>query len=205
MCSAGGAPGRVVQLGEIILSVFVPSVTPLPAMKPAPVLQWVVQCPCCPACSVLTLKLWMLNIKCQCLCFFLSWSLSLQVFRTDLITAMKLHDSFQLNPDEYYVLADPWRQEWEKGVQVPVSPGTIPEPVARYHLEEWEQIHTRLCCIALASWALLHRKVLALRDEQQPGITFWNGQRGQESGLFCPCETQMSENCFWQWDVMREH
>lgn len=54
-----------------------------------------------------------------------------QVFRTDLITAMKLHDSFQLNPDEYYVLADPWRQEWEKGVQVPVSPGTIPQPVAR--------------------------------------------------------------------------
>ncbi|XP_039566710.1 protein Jade-1 isoform X4 [Passer montanus] len=54
-----------------------------------------------------------------------------EVFRTDLITAMKLHDSFQLNPEEYYVLADPWRQEWEKGVQVPVSPGTIPEPVAR--------------------------------------------------------------------------
>ncbi|XP_019377633.1 PREDICTED: protein Jade-1 isoform X1 [Gavialis gangeticus] len=54
-----------------------------------------------------------------------------EVFRTDLITAMKLHDSYQLNPDEYYVLADPWRQEWEKGVQVPVSPGTIPEPIAR--------------------------------------------------------------------------
>ncbi|XP_042638487.1 protein Jade-1 [Orycteropus afer afer] len=53
-----------------------------------------------------------------------------EVFRTDLITAMKLHDSYQLNPDEYYVLADPWRQEWEKGVQVPVSPGTIPQPVA---------------------------------------------------------------------------
>ncbi|XP_051821318.1 protein Jade-1 isoform X2 [Antechinus flavipes] len=59
-----------------------------------------------------------------------------QVFRTDLITAMKLHDSYQLNPDEYYVLADPWRQEWEKGVQVPVSPGTIPEPVARVMSEE---------------------------------------------------------------------
>uniref|UniRef100_A0A8C8VQF8 Protein Jade-1 n=1 Tax=Pelusios castaneus TaxID=367368 RepID=A0A8C8VQF8_9SAUR len=54
-----------------------------------------------------------------------------EVFRTDLITAMKLPDSYQLNPDEYYVLADPWRQEWEKGVQVPVSPGAIPEPVAR--------------------------------------------------------------------------
>lgn len=63
-----------------------------------------------------------------------SFSVSFQVFRTDLITAMKLPDSSQLNPDEYYVLADPWRQEWEKGVQVPVSPGTIPEPVARYIL-----------------------------------------------------------------------
>uniref|UniRef100_A0A8D0U3G3 Protein Jade-1 n=1 Tax=Sus scrofa TaxID=9823 RepID=A0A8D0U3G3_PIG len=63
-------------------------------------------------------------------------SLPFQVFRTDLITAMKLHDSYQLNPDEYYVLADPWRQEWEKGVQVPVSPGTIPQPVARVVSEE---------------------------------------------------------------------
>ena len=54
-----------------------------------------------------------------------------QVFRTDLITAMKVHDSHQLNPEDYYVLADPWRQEWEKGVQVPVSPQSIPQPVAR--------------------------------------------------------------------------
>lgn len=54
-----------------------------------------------------------------------------QVFRTDLITAMKVHDSYQLNPEDYYVLADPWRQEWEKGVQVPVSPQSIPEPRAR--------------------------------------------------------------------------
>ncbi|XP_034418678.1 protein Jade-1 isoform X1 [Cyclopterus lumpus] len=54
-----------------------------------------------------------------------------EVFRTDLITAMKVHDSYQLNPEEYYVLADPWRQEWEKGVQVPVSPQSIPQPVTR--------------------------------------------------------------------------
>lgn len=54
-----------------------------------------------------------------------------QVFRTDLITAMKIPDSFQLSPDEYYVLADPWRQEWEKGVQVPASAEAIPEPVVR--------------------------------------------------------------------------
>lgn len=56
----------------------------------------------------------------------------LQVFRTDLITAMKVHDSYQLNPEDYYVLADPWRQEWEKGVQVPVSPQSIPQPVVRW-------------------------------------------------------------------------
>lgn len=55
----------------------------------------------------------------------------MQVFRTDLITAMKIPDSFQLSPDEYYILADPWRQEWEKGVQVPASAEAIPEPVVR--------------------------------------------------------------------------
>ncbi|XP_019390634.1 PREDICTED: protein Jade-2 isoform X2 [Crocodylus porosus] len=54
-----------------------------------------------------------------------------EVFRTDLITAMKIPDSYQLSPDEYYILADPWRQEWEKGVQVPASAEAIPEPVVR--------------------------------------------------------------------------
>ncbi|CAB1459486.1 unnamed protein product [Pleuronectes platessa] len=54
-----------------------------------------------------------------------------EVFRTDLITAMKVHDSSQLSTEDYYVLADQWRQDWEKGVQVPVSPQSIPEPVAR--------------------------------------------------------------------------
>ncbi|XP_056419391.1 protein Jade-1 isoform X2 [Hyla sarda] len=59
-----------------------------------------------------------------------------EVFRTDLITAMKLHDSYQLNPEDYYVLADPWRQDWEKGVQVPVNPEFIPEPLARVTAEK---------------------------------------------------------------------
>ncbi|XP_021096710.1 E3 ubiquitin-protein ligase Jade-2 isoform X2 [Heterocephalus glaber] len=54
-----------------------------------------------------------------------------EVFRTDLITAMKIPDSYQLSPDDYYVLADPWRQEWEKGVQVPAGAEAIPEPVVR--------------------------------------------------------------------------
>uniref|UniRef100_A0A3B5L4F0 Protein Jade-1 n=1 Tax=Xiphophorus couchianus TaxID=32473 RepID=A0A3B5L4F0_9TELE len=63
-----------------------------------------------------------------------------QVFRTDFITAMKLHDSYQLNPEDYYVLADPWRQEWEKGVQVPVSPQSIPQPVTRVLAEKGKEV-----------------------------------------------------------------
>ncbi|XP_054652612.1 protein Jade-1 [Dunckerocampus dactyliophorus] len=63
-----------------------------------------------------------------------------EVFRTDLITAMKVHDSYQLNPEDYYVLADPWRQEWEKGVQVPVSPQSIPQPVARALAEKGKEV-----------------------------------------------------------------
>uniref|UniRef100_A0A3B4VGP5 Jade family PHD finger 2 n=1 Tax=Seriola dumerili TaxID=41447 RepID=A0A3B4VGP5_SERDU len=56
---------------------------------------------------------------------------NLNVFRTDFITAMKLPDSAQLGPDDFYVLSDPWRQEWEKGVQVPANVEAIPEPVVR--------------------------------------------------------------------------
>uniref|UniRef100_A0A3Q3EN20 Protein Jade-1 n=1 Tax=Labrus bergylta TaxID=56723 RepID=A0A3Q3EN20_9LABR len=63
-----------------------------------------------------------------------------EVFRTDLITAMKVHDSYQLNTEDYYVLADPWRQEWEKGVQVPVSPQSIPQPVARVLAEKGKEV-----------------------------------------------------------------
>ncbi|XP_005728702.1 protein Jade-1 isoform X2 [Pundamilia nyererei] len=62
-----------------------------------------------------------------------------EVFRTDLITAMKVHDSYQLNTEDYYVLADPWRQEWEKGVQVPVSPHSIPQPVVRVLSEKGKE------------------------------------------------------------------
>ncbi|XP_037126595.1 E3 ubiquitin-protein ligase Jade-2 isoform X1 [Syngnathus acus] len=54
-----------------------------------------------------------------------------EVFRTDFITAMKLPDSAQLGPDDFYVLSDPWRQEWEKGVQVPANLEAIPQPLVR--------------------------------------------------------------------------
>ncbi|XP_074548715.1 protein Jade-1 [Halichoeres trimaculatus] len=63
-----------------------------------------------------------------------------EVFRTDLITAMKVHDSYQLNPEDYYILADPWRQEWEKGVQVPVSPQSNPQPVVRVLAEKGKEV-----------------------------------------------------------------
>jgi len=45
-----------------------------------------------------------------------------QLFRKDLISAMKLADSEALRRDDYLMISDHWRQEWEKGVQVPVNP-----------------------------------------------------------------------------------
>lgn len=45
---------------------------------------------------------------------------------------MKLPDSHHINPDEYYLFVDTWKQEWEKGVQVPASPETIPKPSLRF-------------------------------------------------------------------------
>ncbi|CAN0412428.1 unnamed protein product [Lampetra planeri] len=55
-----------------------------------------------------------------------------EVYRKDLISAMKVPDSAQLGPGEYYVMADAWKPEWEKGVQVPVcSEHDYPEPSVR--------------------------------------------------------------------------
>ncbi|KAK3577242.1 hypothetical protein CHS0354_030523 [Potamilus streckersoni] len=44
-----------------------------------------------------------------------------ELFRKDLISAMKLADSEQLNEEDYILIADQWRQDWERGVQVPVN------------------------------------------------------------------------------------
>ncbi|XP_071949495.1 uncharacterized protein [Antedon mediterranea] len=49
-----------------------------------------------------------------------------EVFRKDLISAMKLPDSAHLDHDEYFLMADTWKPEWEKGVQVPVNPDRVP-------------------------------------------------------------------------------
>ena len=42
----------------------------------------------------------------------------MQIFRTDLISAMKLPDHQNLSPENYMTISDSWRQEWERGVQV---------------------------------------------------------------------------------------
>ena len=41
---------------------------------------------------------------------------------------MKLPDNEPLSHDDYWVVGDTWKQEWEKGVQVPVKPEELPEP-----------------------------------------------------------------------------
>lgn len=51
-----------------------------------------------------------------------------ELFRKDLISAMKMADGEQLGQDEYLSITDTWKEEWEKGVQVPVNPDSLPEP-----------------------------------------------------------------------------
>ena len=45
---------------------------------------------------------------------------------------MKLPDTEHLQADQYLELADPWRQDWERGVQVPVGLEEIPQISYRY-------------------------------------------------------------------------
>lgn len=59
-----------------------------------------------------------------------------ELFRKDLISAMKLPDSEPLAADEYWMITDQWKQEWERGVQVPVSPDSLPEPLVLGKNEE---------------------------------------------------------------------
>ncbi|XP_077572727.1 protein Jade-3 [Stigmatopora nigra] len=63
-----------------------------------------------------------------------------EVFRKDLISAMKLPDSHHVPPEEYYLLADSWKQDWEKGVQVLASPDTIPRASVRIMLEKSKEV-----------------------------------------------------------------
>lgn len=51
-----------------------------------------------------------------------------ELFRKDLISAMKLPDNEPLTPSEYWIITDTWKQDWERGVQVPVNPDSLPAP-----------------------------------------------------------------------------
>ncbi|KFM81382.1 Protein Jade-3, partial [Stegodyphus mimosarum] len=44
---------------------------------------------------------------------------------------MKLPDNEPLTPDDYWLIEDSWKPEWERGVQVPVYPEALPEPHIR--------------------------------------------------------------------------
>ncbi|XP_029459478.1 protein Jade-3 isoform X2 [Rhinatrema bivittatum] len=63
-----------------------------------------------------------------------------EIFRKDLISAMKIPDSQHINLDEYYLFVDTWKQEWEKGVQVPASPDIIPQPSLRVIAEQVKEV-----------------------------------------------------------------
>lgn len=65
---------------------------------------------------------------------------SAEVFRKDLISAMKIPDSQHVNQDEYYNFVDTWKQEWEKGVQVPANPETIPQPSLRVIADKVKEV-----------------------------------------------------------------
>ncbi|ESO04614.1 hypothetical protein HELRODRAFT_111636, partial [Helobdella robusta] len=59
-----------------------------------------------------------------------------ELFRKDLISAMKMADSETLQPEDYFEIIDSWKLEWERGVQVPVDPNAflpIVHPIDDYY------------------------------------------------------------------------
>lgn len=44
---------------------------------------------------------------------------------------MKLPDNEPLSSDDYWLIEDSWKPEWERGVQVPVFPEALPKPDVR--------------------------------------------------------------------------
>ncbi|XP_062939621.1 protein Jade-3 isoform X1 [Cynocephalus volans] len=63
-----------------------------------------------------------------------------EVYRKDLISAMKIPNSRHMNPDSYYLFVDTWKEEWEKGVQVPASPDSVPQPSVRIVAEKVKEV-----------------------------------------------------------------
>lgn len=55
---------------------------------------------------------------------------------------MKLPDSEPLAVDEYWIISDQWKQEWERGVQVPVNPDSLPEPTVTNNGENYYKLRS---------------------------------------------------------------
>lgn len=81
---------------------------------------------------------------------------------------MKLPDSEPLALDEYWVIVDQWKQEWERGVQVPVNPDSLPEPsvtVTHCHNSKYQQdfkLYVKIVILLRLSYAFhlfLDRKI----------------------------------------------
>ena len=60
-----------------------------------------------------------------------------ELYRTDFITAMKLPDTELLDEQNYWLIRDTWRLEWEKGVQVPVKADALPRPNFKPKLDQY--------------------------------------------------------------------
>ncbi|CAG2108997.1 unnamed protein product [Medioppia subpectinata] len=81
-----------------------------------------------------------------------------ELFRKDLISAMKMADTEQLNREEYLPITDSWREEWEKGVQVAVNPDILPEPQVKILRE----------CVTTDNPFKLPKKLIKSRPESEP-------------------------------------
>lgn len=68
---------------------------------------------------------------------------------------MKMADTEPLQSDEYIVITDPWRMDWEKGVQVPVHPDEMPYPNVRWE-SRYQLLQFRLLDLVCFIFNLLY-------------------------------------------------
>ena len=54
-----------------------------------------------------------------------------EVYSTKLISAMALSENMSLRPEDFLLVSDSWKQDWQRGVQVPASDSLL-NPVYRY-------------------------------------------------------------------------
>jgi len=94
------------------------------------------------------------------------------LFRKDLISAMKMPDNEPLTDNDYWLVTDTWKQEWEQGVQVPFNPGGLPVPhVSRLanppHSDNRFTFPKKLMCMSRRYTSETHQvTTTAIRSEQ---------------------------------------